>query len=437
MKNTKKLSKFKSKKIKHAFTGTKLTQYSGLSPMMKYLNRNKLSKEINELFPTIMYNASKFSNAQIFLSIILSSFAGVYRLQRIAHFTRDILVMNILGLSKELNKDVISVRLKELGQAGSIAFQEYLFKWQKKWLRENINDFITLDADSTVQSVYGNLEGAAKGYNSKKKGSKSYHPLLVFASELKVVLNSWFRTGSAYTSNGICEFIKQTKQLLPGKVKHVLFRADSGFFNGSLFDLLESHGWTYLVKVKLKNLKVLLENQQWHSLKHNSNVCICEFEYKSNGWKKTRKLKAIRTIKRWIRTEYFGESQMVPEYEYACYCSNLTLGAWNLHEKYKERSVSETWIEEVKSQLLAGKNTTGDFHANDILWQLQVLAYNLSVMMRYKSKEFWRQEHKTLRDWFINIPGKVVTSGHIVTLKIYEHYYFKNRWTSMANLMAG
>lgn len=435
MKNTKKLSKFKSKNIKHAFTGTKLTQYSGLSPMMKYLNRLKLGGELNNLFPTVMYNSSKFSNAQLFLSVILASFAGVHRLQRIAHFSRDILVMKLLGLDKGLNKDVLGVRLKEMGQAGSIKLQEFLFKWQKKWLKTHMNDFVTLDADSTVQTVYGNQEGAAKGYNSHKKGAKSYHPILVFASELKIVLNSWFRTGSAYTSNGVCDFVKQTSKLLPAKVKQVFFRADSGFFNGLLLDLLEIYGWTYLIKVKLKNLKALLDTRDWQILKSNPNVAICEFEYKSNGWKKSRKLKAIRTIKKLIEVEYFGQRQYVPEYEFACYCSNLDIDAALLHEKYKERSVSETWIEEVKSQLLAGKNLTDDFHANEILWQLQVLAYNLSLMMRYKSEPFWRQEHKTVRDWFINIPAKLVTSGHQLTLKIHEHYYFKNRWMELDELI--
>lgn len=435
MKNTKKLSKFKSKNIKHAFTGTKLTQYSGLSPMMKYLNRLKLGGELNNLFPTVMYNSSKFSNAQLFLSVILASFAGVHRLQRIAHFSRDILVMKLLGLDKGLNKDVLGVRLKEMGQTGSIKLQEFLFKWQKKWLKTNMNDFVTLDADSTVQTVYGNQEGAAKGYNSHKKGAKSYHPILVFASELKIVLNSWFRTGSAYTSNGVCDFVKQTSKLLPAKVKQVFFRADSGFFNGLLLDLLEIYGWTYLIKVKLKNLKTLLDTRDWQILKSNPNVAICEFEYKSNGWKKSRKLKAIRTTKKLIEVEYFGQRQYVPEYEFACYCSNLDIDAALLHEKYKERSVSETWIEEVKSQLLAGKNLTDDFHANDILWQLQVLAYNLSVMMRYKSEPFRRQEHKTVRDWFINIPAKLVTSGRQLTLKIHEHYYFKNRWMELDELI--
>jgi len=436
MKNTKKKSKFKSKNIKHEFTGERLTQYTGLSPIMKYLKRAKLPKGFNELFPTMMHNSTKFSNVQVLLSVVLASLSGVHRLKRIAHFTRDTLVMKLLGLEKGLNKDVISVRLKQLGQRGSINLQEYISKWQKPWIESVIGETITLDADSTVQTVYGNQEGAAKGYNPHKKGAKSYHPLLVFSGELKLVLNSWFRTGSAYTSNGICEFIKQTKRYLPKKIKHIFFRADSGFFNGELFDLLESFGWTYLVKVKLKNLKELLNIQQWERVEGNPNMSVCEFEYKGKYWTRSRKIRAVRTVKRWVEAEFLGKTELVAEYEYACYCSNLEKGAVELHESYKRRSVSETWIEEVKSQLLAGKNLTDNFHANDILWQLQVLAYNISVMMRYKVKKYWQQEHKTLRDWFINIPAKLVSGGHQLKLKIYEHYYYKNRWVELDKLLS-
>jgi hypothetical protein len=434
--NTKMKSKFKSKNFKHEFTSSKLTPYSGLSPIMKYLNKEGLGKELNKLFPTQMYNSNKFSNVQVLLSVVLASLAGVNRLKRIANFTRDYLVMNLLGLEKGLNKDVISVRLKQMGQTGSIKLQEFLLNWQKRWIDKVVNDYITLDADSTVQTVYGNQEGAAKGYNPHKKGAKSYHPLLVFAGELKIVLNSWFRTGSAYTSNGICEFMKQTKHHLPSKIKHVFFRADSGFFNGELFDLLEGFGWTYLVKVKLKNLMVLLKEQEWETVEGNPNMSYCEFEYKGKGWTKTRKIKAVRTVKEWVESDFFGKTEQVAKYEYACYCSNLENDALELHESYKRRSVSETWIEEVKGQLLAGKNLTDNFHANDILWQLQVLAYNISVMIRYKVKKYWRQEHKTLRDWFINIPANLVYSGHQFKLKIYEHYYYKNRWMELVQLLS-
>ena len=68
---------------------------------------------------------------------------------------------------------------------------------------------ITLDCDSGVFPAYGNQQGAEVGYNPHKKGAKSYHPLLCFISKMKLLLNSWLRPGSAYTSNGICEFMKE------------------------------------------------------------------------------------------------------------------------------------------------------------------------------------------------------------------------------------
>jgi len=429
---TPKKSVFRSKNVKHSFTGTQLTNYAGLSPMMKYINKIKLGKKINELFPTLMHNSTKFSNAQVLVSVVLASFSGINRLLRISMFTRDALVMALLNLKQGLNKDVISVRLKELGQAGAIKLQEYLFGLTTNWLTKSQLNSITVDADSTVKTVYGNQEGAAKGFNSKKKGAKSYHPLIAFVSQLKIAVNTWFRTGSAYTSNGICEFIKQTKAILPSTVKRVFFRADSGFFSGALFDLLEIYKWKYLIKVKLKNLKQLLESQSWQIQKNNPDIATCEFNYKGKGWKKTRKLTAIRTVAKWVEVEFMGKKQLAPVYQYACYCSNLNYDALKLHEIYKQRSTSETWIEQVKSQLLAGATLTDSFHANDILWQLQVLAYNLSVMMRYKVKKLWQQEHATFRDWFINLPAKLVRGSRYLDMKIYENYYYKDKWNEFA-----
>jgi len=427
-KNKQKKSKFKSKKIKHSFTGTMLTQYAGLSPIMKYFNNIGLGQKLNDVFSTDIYNSTKFTDAHVLMSVILASLSGVNRLKGITHFTGDPLVMAILGLKKQFNKDVISVRLKKLGQRGAYKFEEFRLSQMNKCLTDSELTSITLDADSTVTTVYGNQEGSAKGYNSHKKGAKSYHPLLAFASELKLVANTWFRTGSAYTSNGICDFLNQTKAMLPSNIEDVFFRADCGFFSGVLFDLIESFGWTYLVKVKMKNLKNLLEHQTWITMSDNEEIALCEFSYQAKGWNKARTLKAIRTIDHYEWVEYFGEKVLIPVYKYACYCSNLPLDAFELHQNYKQRSESETWIEQVKSQLLAAKTLTHNFYANDILWQLNVLAYNLSVMMRYKVKKFFRQEHATFREWFILVPAKLVKTGRQYELKVYEHYYFKQRW---------
>lgn len=427
MKNTNNKFTGNTKVIKHSFTANKLTMYSGLSVVSKFIRKQNIGKEFKELFPDKWYNSTKFGCTQILLSIIFSSLAGINRISRISNFTNDILLQLVLKLPKGINEDAISTGLKKLGQNGARKLQSYLLGRNSKWLAKSSLTSITLDADSTVSMVYGNQEGAEKGFNSKKKGAKSYHPLLVFVSEIKLLYHSWFRTGSAYTSNGITEFIKEVQASLPKTITKVFFRADSGFFNGSLFDLLESFGWDYLVKVKLKNLTKLLEKQTWILADKKKGVGICEFEYKATSWGKARKLKAIRTVKEYVETSFLGKRQKIAVYQYACYISNIEIDAQVLHSMYTERSTSETWIEQVKGQLMAGKTLTNDFWANDILWQLNVLSYNISIMMRYKNK-FQTQEHKTFKEWFIVVPGKVISSGHKIELKMYKHYYQKDDW---------
>jgi len=435
MKNTKKKLKHQSKVVKASFTGSNITSYSGLNPMAKYMNRQGIVKSISALFPTRWHNATKFGVNQILMSITLASISGVSRICKIASFSGDGLVKTLLKLGKAINEDAISATLKGLGQNGARKLQAFLLSKNAGWLRESGMKSITLDADSTVKSVCGHQEGAAKGYNTTKKGAKSYHPLLVFVSEMKLLYHTWFRTGSAYTSNGIVGFLQEVEASLPATIKKVFFRADSGFFSGELFDLLEYFVWDYLVKVKLKNLDKLLGQQTWVLLEGNKDIAVCGFSYKAKGWSKPRVLKAMRSVKEYVQIEYLGQKQIVPVYQYACYASNLDLDAAGLHGLYKQRSVSETWIEQVKGHVMAGSTLTGDFWANDILWQLNVLAYNLSVMVRQKKSKFKKQEHRTFIDWFIAVPAKITSSGHQIELRMYEHHFYKADWEELDRLI--
>ena len=168
---------------------------------------------------------------------------------------------SLLGLRKRINKDALADRLKELSQRGAWTLQAYLLEKKSRWLKNTGLTSVTLDADSTVSMVYGNQQRAAKGFNEKKKVAKSYHPLLVFVSEMKLLYHSWFRTGTAYTSNGIEDFLKEVKTSLLDTIKKIFFRAYSGFFKDPLLELLEVYGWDYLIKVKLKNLHELLRSR--------------------------------------------------------------------------------------------------------------------------------------------------------------------------------
>ena len=130
-----------------------------------------------------------------------------------AKFTEDPLVRKILDLTKCIDDSNIKTRLSKLGQNGANKLLETGFGFIKAWVRKSGLSRITIDCDSTECTVYGHQAGADKGYNQKNRGKLSYHPLLCFLSEMKIVLNSWFRTDSAYTSN-VVDFMKLTNCLL-------------------------------------------------------------------------------------------------------------------------------------------------------------------------------------------------------------------------------
>ena len=419
---------FRAGKADKNFTEERLTSYTGLTVVSEYIQTQGIGKLLDRLFPTLKQNATKFSTTQIMLAVVLASMSDVHRMRRIENFTCDPLVQHLLGLKEDIDQDTLTGRLKALGQRGAFSLQENLFRVTGKMLKKSNLSYITIDCDSTVATVYGNQEGAAKGYNPHKLGANSYHSQLCFCTEMKLILNSWFRTGSSYTSNGICEFMKQTLASLPRRIRKIFFRADSGYFNGELFDLLENEGHDYLVKVKLKNLSRLMLEQKWSSI--NEKESVCEFAYQAKDWKKSRTLRGIRILTGYKQTNFFGEITLEPEYEYFCYCSNLNdKDGEALHELYKKRAESENWIEQTKNQLHASQTLTDDFSANDILWQLSVLGYNLSVIMRYEvDSKIWRQEHLTFFRWFINVPGKVVKTARKVTVKMSRHYWYADQW---------
>ena len=432
-KSTKKL-RYKATKVGKNFTSEKLTSYSGLTVINDYVNHLGILKRLDHVFPTVTKNATKNLNVQIFSAILFASLCGVNRLSRIEKFTEDPLVGKLLGLKQGLDDSNIKTRLLQLGQSGANTLLETSLSFAGEWVKKCGLSRITIDCDSTEQTVYGHQAGAAKGYNPKNKGKLSYHPLVCFLSEMKMVLNSWFRTGSAYTSNGVTDFMRQTLASLPATVQKVFFRADSGFFNGQLFDLLEENGHEYLVKAKLTNtIKQRLSEQIWKEI--DGHTAVCEFAYQAHGWSTARKMYAVRIVKEFVEKDFFGKVESIPVYEYFCYCTNLKgLTTLKIHALYGERAESENWIENTKNQLCAGQTITNDFHVNDILWQLSVMAYNISVLMRYDSDwKTWKQEPKSFREWFIAVPGKVVTNARKTTVKMSKHYIFAKQWVRLAD----
>ena len=288
---------------------------------------------------------------------------------------------------------------KELSDAEAEARKKV---WGKKWFGR-----VTLDMDSSVRGVYGNQEGAAKGYNPKKNGQKSYHPLLCFIAETRECLHNWFRPGDAFSANGSVEFMKECVARLPKRVWRIIVRADSAFFSGALLDFLEEIGAFYCIKVKMKNLESLMLKQKWHKVPKKPGFEKTVFEYKCDGWKKARRFVAIRV-------------------------ENMKLSPWAAHKYYGKRSTSENWIEWCKSQMASGSILTDKFWANSAIFQTCILAYNLMVWMMWLNDENgFKEEPNTIRMFLIQVPARLLHRGRQWFLKLNRDYPFKERWRDL------
>lgn len=425
MKNTQHIPQ-RSRKIKVTFSGGQLTNYSGILPLFTFMKKLKIDQIIPQMLTLPERHNTQFSISQVLISILLGLLCGQNRFTKIESFTHDPLVKRLIHLRKHLDKDTLIGKIKR-----------FRFRQTNEllgingWLSRKVHRQFPvgkdiLDIDSSVRTVYSHQEGARKGYNPQR-GKKSYHPLLAFLASTRECILSWLRPGDAYTANNAAGFLKQVFAMLPPEISSLLVRGDSGFFDDQVLCELESHSRvTYVIKVKLKNLKTLLSGQEWVEIPGMPGWSMTDFDYQAHGWKTPRHFYALRKVKN-VQTE--GRLFPLYEYEYSCYVSNFPDSPLYLHRLYGDRGTSENWIEAVKNQMYAGSLLTQSFWANEALWILSVMAYNLSVWLRILTdKQTWRQEPSTFRMWFIQLAGKLVSSGRQVYLNLYSSYHEQEKW---------
>ena len=118
---------------------------------------------------------------------------------------------------------------------------------------------LTLVVDSTVVVRYGRKQaGAEVGYNPKKRGRPSHHPLVAFAQETGDCLGVIWRGGSAHTADGAAEWIGDlVGRLRAAGVEDITVRLDEGFFSRRMVRTLDGLAVSFLLKGAASPVAVL------------------------------------------------------------------------------------------------------------------------------------------------------------------------------------
>ena len=423
-----------SKKVTIEETGVNLTSQAGLVATSKFLEQNKLTGMIKTNILVARGNNAAYQFHDIIEYCVLGIIGGGRSIDGIGEIWKDYALRKMLSWDSVPGRTTISRLLKSLTFEEIVGMENLVHAmrnkiWEEYFLPKRDSDApIIIDVDSTVKTSYGSQQGSEKGFNSNKKGAASFHPQLAFCSETKEILQGWYRCGSAYTSNGIKDFMKQLTAQLPVTEKFY-FRADSGYFSENLLSYLEDVGYEYLIKVKMKNLSSVLENQTWSDIEDKKGWQEATFEYGCKSWETKRIFKAVRIE---IPENKPNEILLdIKRYSYFCYVTtDLHLTPWEVHKKYGERATCETWIEESKNQVALANIKMDSFEGSSILFQCSIIAYNIFRYMGLVSenKKLQQWEPDTIRTYLIRTAGKLLTGSRQFKLITPINHFHQNEW---------
>ena len=277
-----------------------------------------------------------------------------------------------------------------------------------RWRAVGVPRRVMLVLDSTVVVRYGTKQaGAEKGYNPKKPGRPSHHPLLAFLAETGDCAGVLWRPGSAGAAAGAVEWVQTlVGRLRAAGVREITLRLDKGFFSREMVEALEALRVRYVLKVPDWPWLRARLGRFHRSARHTSS--------RQTLWTTSTRLYGARLFSLERRRPLVGDSGelALETYEVTKRAHVLTnieaihaLTAWRL---YNRGAVVEHRIEEL-AQLGIGRTAVDDLGGNRLLWAMGALAYQLLHVIRTTALTgSWRRaQPERIRSWIFRLSAKL------------------------------
>jgi hypothetical protein len=270
---------------------------------------------------------------------------------------------------------------------------------------------LVIDVDSFVGEVCGYLkQGAAYGY-TKLFG---YHPLLATRADTREALHIRLRKGSANTQKGIKRFCEEliARVERAGASGTKLLRADSGFWNTKVFELLEQAGWQYSIGVRMiKTVQAAVDAIDGHAWQR--------IDYPDDG--EAQIAETVYAGRRLIvrRTRLLGaQAELWPDWRHFAFLTNRTEAIEIVEAEHRDHAVVEQVIADLKDQALQ-HFPSGHFYANAAWTVLAAVAHNLLRWTQLLGlPDTTVRAARTLRRRLLGIPGRLTRHARGWTLHL-------------------
>lgn len=389
---------FGGAKIVLSETPKAVTPFGGLSSFVAFLEQIGFGARVMTEMPfPAPTSPNAIPLAHTFTAFIFAVVTGASRFAHTDWLRGDRALHAILGIKRFPGDDTVRGFFRRFTQRHIEEFWRPLWAWLLTLVvipKEGVH----LDLDSTIFCREGKQEGARKGYNPKRKGRPSHHPLVAVLAEVQFVLHGWLRSGNCSSAGGVVAFLTEALALAPAALKIVCVRADSGFFADELLTFLELKQLSYIVVARLtgavkRNCAGLKE---WTAL--DENYAVGEVWLQLQGWTTKRRFVVLRERVREGKSAVGRMLIEVPGYTYRIFVTNRTESAEVIWRDYNGRACIEQRIEELKNDLSAGGFCVREFHGTESAFLAVLFAFNLlSLYQRQIAPDKPYRQPATLR----------------------------------------
>lgn len=414
------------KNLKIAFSGKRLTHFGGLYLIQKFFQRINLRSLLSQYTHFLQRN-NRYTVPEEMLALIYPISLGLGRIETSHLLKQNGVFQYLTGLPSYPNPTTLRrflLRMAPLALPKLRKLHDRLLL--SMILKPKPPTKVIFDLDSTVLTLYGRQEMAHIGYNPKKWGRPSYHPLLCFNGITKDFWQGELRPGNAHTAAGVLELLEVSFTKLPPSVENVTIRADKGFYDHKTIEYLESRRAIFVIVARLTQpIKRELSSLSYQI--YSSGIETAEFMYQPTQWEKQYRFVVIRRLIPEDPSEQLTLFSM-GKYSYQVLVTNMKLTPLNTWKFYNGRAAVELIIKELKGNYPLGKIPTKHFSANEAYFHTLLFSYNLINWFKRLClpTEFQNMTLKTLSSRFLSIPSELIKSENRPILKLPANFMHRD-----------
>jgi hypothetical protein len=387
----------------YGYTDEHLTPFGGLLALEKLLDGLQFQELFENLFVeparTTLYGSYFFVKG-----LLMLLFIGFHRLYHFVYVEEDPMVLGVMGVEKLPAVSTFWRYVRSLGiNQATVLIKIMAVLRERAWKSLGIGHTqVHIDIDTTVETVYGEIEGAKRGHNPHARGKKGLRPVLAFIAETREYLSGKLRRGETISGEETKKFIRSLKNLIPACVKKVTIRADGEFFSWDAVSACRARGYRFIIA--LRRCSPVFDHASWYQVGRNEDIQYNQCFYQPHGWEEACRFVSMRIRK--SPEEQKGQQSLFEDgnYTYRTFVTDLTRKAHKVIDEYDDRAGAEPLIAEAKREGV-GAIPSKRFQSNMVYFQIVMLAYNL---WRYLKRYAEPAEH----------PDKIVATVHVSRLKL-------------------